>query len=238
VLVCLITAGVRIHVASLSEDKHIEQLYSAATELHDQTSWLLSDRDEELNGSDIDSSSSSDDGADHTLQDLVHDTKIYVNCLIDLGTALDCPALEPEHDHEPSLITFEQQSAHDYHTDLIKAKFPDAGLPLLQSLGRTSWRRYQRMQQERDDNALTQNVSTLCDKSQAAQSWFQDSGIDISLPPPVSVYAKSAASFTSSVVGSAPNGIPALPAQAKDGQLFECNACGKLIRAFNNRAWR
>lgn len=235
---CLTFVAVKYHVAPLNNDERVAQLYLAATELHDQTRWLLSGQDEESAESDPDSSSSSDDGIDHKLQDLVQDVKIYTNCLIDLGAALDCPALEPEHDHEPSLITFEERFAHDYHTDLIKAKFPEAKLPLLQSLGRTSWRRYQRMQQERDDNALTQTKSTPCDKSHATKSDFQDSGIGTSLPPPASVYAISVTSFTSSVAGSTPNGIPALPSQAKTGQLFECNACGKLIRATNNRAWR
>lgn len=237
VLSSLTNAGLRKYVLAQKPDEAILLLCDAATKLHSQTAWLLTDREDDVSNSDTESSSSSDEDTTQ-VQELVHRVRTYTNCLIDLGIALDNPALEPEHDDGPSLITLEQRSAHDYHTDLIKAKFPDAEYRLLQNLGHTSWDRYQRMQQERDLNAHTLLEPEACTKSQAASSEFQDSGIGTSLPQTVPTYAETIVSFISSISDGNRVNIPPLSAEAKKGLPFECNACGKLIRATNNREWR
>lgn len=199
---------------------------------------MLTDTNGDTTDSENESSSSSDDGASDKMHELIQRIKTYTNSLTDLSIALDCPALEPEHEDGPSLVTLEQRSAHDYHTDLIRAKFPEAEYCLLQCLGQTSWNRYQRMQQERDLNAHTQPTLLSCNKSQTVQSEFKDSGIGTSLPRVASTYAETVVSFMSSISSGKRVKIPPLPAEAKDGVSFECSACSKHIRATNNREWR
>ena len=200
----------------------------------------MTDADDDSSDSESDSSSCGDDSSSDKLHELTRRVSTYANCLIDLGTALDCPALEPEHDDGPSLVTLKQRCAHDYHTDLIRAKFPDADNDLLRSLGQISWDRYQRMQQERESNALAlaQPVQTSCHKSLAAGSEFQDSGIGTSLPQVASAYAETVVSFLTSVSEVKRVNIPPLSVEAKSGLPFECAACGKLTRATTNREWR
>lgn len=170
--------------------------------------------------------------------ELVRNVKHYTRCLVDLGTALDCPALEPEHHDRPSLVALEQRSAPDYYTELIKIKYPEAELCLLQSLGKTSWHRYQRMQQERNSNAEVRPEITSGTKSEAAESKFIDSGIGTSLPRPPSSYAETVLSFVTHMSEGKRVNVPPLPAEARNGQPFACTACGKLIVARSNREWR
>ncbi|KAF1359073.1 hypothetical protein EJ07DRAFT_122136, partial [Lizonia empirigonia] len=162
--------------ASKSEEA-IKALFFDATELYSQTRWLLTDTNDDISDSESDSGSSCADDAIDKVHELAQSVKVYNNCLIDLGTALECPALEPEYDDGPSVVMWEQRTAHDYHTDLIKAKFPQAEQCLLQSLGQISWNRYQRLQHERDSNAVAQSALIPGDKSLAAFSEFKDSGL-------------------------------------------------------------
>jgi hypothetical protein len=170
------------------------------------------------------------------LQELAQSIKVYTDCLTDLSSALVCPALEPEYDNEPSAVALETYSANDYHTELIRAKFPRAEMILLQCLGKTSWDRYLRMQRERDSNAHT--ISIQDGKSCFSRSEFQDSGIGASLPHGASSYAETIISFATSISGGKRVDIPPLPPGAKKGVPFECNACGNSVKATNNRDWR
>jgi hypothetical protein len=189
--------------------------------------------DSDDSDSDSDPDSCDDDEDRSTFQDMVQSIKTYTACLVDLGTALDCPALEPEIDDGPTQVVSGQRSAHDYYTDLVQAKFPQAELTLLQNLGSISWKRYLRMQQERDANAHTVHVTVSSTKS---SSEFQDSGLGSSIP--ATRYAESTVSFMTSVAGGKRVQIPRLTTEAKGGAPFECNACGMRIRMMNNRDWR
>ena len=225
----------KTHVIPNTNDEGIDRLCSIASELYHQTKWLLTDSKEDSDRSDSDSDpddSSEDEDAD-ILHDMVQSIKTYTTCLVDLGTALICPALEPEIDDRPSRVIAEQRSAHDYHTDLVRAKFPEAELSLLQGLGSISWKRYLRMQRERDTNAHAVHASVSGTKS---RSDFQDSGLGSSIP--ASRYAESTVSFMTSVAGGKRVQIPSLTIEAKKGTPFECNACGMRIRMTNNRDWR
>jgi hypothetical protein len=232
------TTGLRDYVLPRTQDEAIGNLCTAATELCSQTKWLLTDTNDDDSDSDSDFSVSGNDTATNKLQELVQSIKIYTNCLIDLSTALSCPALEPEHDDKPSLVRLEQRSGHDYHTDLVRNKFPQAEVRLQQSLGKISWDRYLRMQQERTSNVHGHPTLTSGDKSRAADSEFQDSGLGTSLPQLASTYAPTILSFMTSISGGKGVRIPPLSVEAKKGIPFECNACGKYIRSTNNREWR
>jgi hypothetical protein len=197
--------------------------------------------------SDSDSDKSGDEQEQSGLERLVKDVKTHVDCLVDLGNALECPAIDPEHEDEPSVLKFEQRAAHDYHADLILAKFPKAHVELVVCLGRISWDRYQRMQEQREvnANAITslhidnEGIVASAQKSRLADSEFKDSGLGTSLPSaPPSRYAETVISFMTSIAGGKRVQIPPLPTEARNGAQFECNACGKNIRATNNREWR
>jgi hypothetical protein len=232
----LTTTGLRYQVALDKHDEAIRGLITAANKLDDQTRLLLIDANDEISESGSDSESSCDEGVAGNLQELVQSIKVYTSCLTDLSSALACPALEPEYDNEPSAVTPEPRFANDYHTELIRAKFPRAEMILLQCLGRTSWDRWQRMQRERDFNA--QNISIQDGKSCFSKSEFLDSGIGTSLPHGASNYAETLLSFATSISGGKRVDIPPLPPGAKKGVPFECNACGNSIKATNNRDWR
>jgi hypothetical protein len=174
---------------------------------------------------------------------MAHRVKTYTNCLMGLGTALVCPAPDDVHDDKPSVVEAGPRFAHDYHINLIQAKYPAADTPLLQVLGQISWSRFLRMQHERDNNTATteepqEMIAPGVPKSIGPNSEFQDSGIGTSLAKTQSSYAPSTVSFMTSISGGERVRIPPLPAEGKKGLPFECTACGKLVRATNNREWR
>ncbi|KAF2036132.1 hypothetical protein EK21DRAFT_52546, partial [Setomelanomma holmii] len=216
-----------------------------ADQIYSQTRWILNSADADLSDSDSDSETGigNEPGG---FQTFVKDIKTHLDCLLDLSSALDCPAVDTNTPDEPSILKVEQRAAHDYHADLILAKFPKAHIDLAQCLGKTSWQRYQRMQQEREHNANGNTTSPAQEqamasdaKSSLAISEFQDSGLGSSLPSaPPTRYAETVISFMTSITGGNRVQIPPLPAEAKIGAPFECNACGRQVRAFNNREWR
>ena len=221
------------------------QLRESTAEVCNQTKWLLSGFSESTNDHDSsDSVTSSDDLERSSMNRIVEDTKTYTECLVDLSAALQCPATNREQEDGPSNLRVQERAAHDYHTQLILAKYPSAQADLIESLGKTSWSRYQRMVLERESNANAQTHAELptqhiATKSHFADSEFQDSGLGTSLPSaPPTTYAETVISFMTSIGGGKRIQIPSLSAEAKSGAKFECNSCGKHIRATTNRDWR
>jgi hypothetical protein len=209
----------------------------------------LKETEGDISDSDSDSDSCSDNispaakGGDEGIERMVKEVKMHVNCLIDLSSALEFPAIDPQPIDEPSVLKIEQRAAHDYHVDLITAKFPKVQAQLAERLGRISWARYQRMQQEREVNASIaapeeEDMAALAPKSHMLNSEFRDSGLGTSLPVPPTRYAETALSFMTSITGGKRVDIPPLPPKARTGLQFECNACGRCICALNNREWR
>jgi hypothetical protein len=225
------------------ENDTIVQLRESIVEVCSQTKWLLSSFSESTDDNDSsDSDISSDDLERSGMSRIVEDTKTYTECLVDLSAALQCPAMDQEQEDGPSIMRVEEREAHDYHTQLLLAKYPSAQADLIGSLGKTSWNRYQRMVHERASNANAQmnvELHTAAIKSRIADSEFQDSGLGTSLPsaPPTS-YAETVISYMTSIGEGKRIQIPPLSTEAKNGAQFECNACGSKIRATTNRDWR
>lgn len=231
-----------------SNDTVATRLRFETAQFHSQTKWLISGPEESASDSDSDSdtSGSDDDAAQPSY--LAEAVRAHLDCLLDLSNALEYPAEDPEENEDrPSALQVGQRPAHDYHTDLIRAKFPEIQIALAECLGKISWDRYQRMQKERDRNAMALVASATEEqvdveavaKSQFANSEFQDSGLGTSLPPgPATEYAETIISYMTSMTGGKRIQIPPLSAEAKAGAKFECNACGKHIFAQNNREWR
>lgn len=211
----------------------------------------MKEPDGNVSDSDSDGYSSSDsdnpisENKNGGLNHFAEDVKMHVQCLSDLSSTLEFPAVDPEPTDEPSVLRIEQRAAHDYHVDLITAKFPKAQISLAECLGKMSWDRYQRMQQEREINARyvagsapEEEAVASAQKSRLADSEFKDSGLGTSLLAPPTHYAETVISFMTSIAGGKRVQIPPLPQEAKSGSQFECNACGRHIRATNNREWR
>jgi hypothetical protein len=201
-----------------------------AQSLYDQTKCILDGFNETSSEGGSDTDSSEDEAGKTNVESAVKDVKIYTQCLIDLGAALECPATDPGYeDNEPSITRLENRSAYDYYSDIIKANYPSASLQIVECLGKANWDRYQRLQLERSQNANTAL------KSHVAGSEFQDSGLGTSLP---STYAQTVMSFASSLADGKAAQVPPLPQEARKGEPFECGACGKYIKVTTNRTWR
>ncbi|KAJ8114276.1 hypothetical protein OPT61_g3797 [Boeremia exigua] len=218
--------GLQKRIRTSESDLVVNHLLASAVKLCDQTRWLLTDINDSTSDndsdSDSDSAASSSDVWDRSeATNLAQSIKTYTDCLIDLGSALDYPALEPYQEGAPGLVTLELRSADDYHTALIRAKFPQAEISLLQHLGQASWSRYQRMQKEREVNAYGEVTLISNEKSQIAKSEFKDSGIGTSLPQATSAYAETVVSFMTSISGGQRVNIPPLPTEAKAGLPFK-----------------
>ncbi|EUC42453.1 hypothetical protein COCMIDRAFT_51464, partial [Bipolaris oryzae ATCC 44560] len=241
---CLLD-GMSNFVLPQVKDASVQRQQTTASELYREWKWYLKATDES------ESEDESDSGDDHEEEDnlptrvdvMIRRLKTYINCLIGLGTALECPAPDESHDDEPGVVGLGPRFAHDYHTDLIQAKYPVADVYLVQVLGKISWSRFLRMQRERDNNTaatpeLQGLLAPLATKSTGLSSEFQDSGIGTSLAKSQSSYAESTVSFMTSISGGERVRIPPLPAEGENGQPFECIACAKIVRAENNREWR
>jgi hypothetical protein len=238
-------------VVPRTSDVTILRRHAVALELYVQTKWLVLNDDDSDGDSDGDSESEAQSDDAHSeskaagqmmrAKSMVGKIETYTNCLMAMGSALDCPAPDDEHVDKTGQLSGEQRCASDYHADLIKAKFPQADVLLVHQLGKASWERYQRMQQERELNSNEGIVSIVSDKSHATFSEFKDSGLGTTLPPPPSYYAPtivSARSFISSISGGRGIDIPSLSPEARNGAFFDCNACGRSIRAVTQREWR
>ncbi|KAF1828670.1 hypothetical protein BDW02DRAFT_211004 [Decorospora gaudefroyi] len=228
------------------ENPEVAQLRETTAEVCSQTKWLLTSFEESKDdGDSSDSDTSSDDPEQNGMSRIVEDTKTYTECLVDLSAALQCPAVDKEQEDGASILKVEERAAHDYHTQLLLAKYPSAQVDLIETLGKISWDRYQRMVRERERNANGQahtepqahQHTTV--KSHLSHSEFQDSGLGTSLPsaPPTS-YAETVISFMTRIGGGKRIQIPSLSTEAKSGARFECNACGRQIQATTNREWR
>lgn len=169
---------------------------------------------------------------------LTRKVKLYTECLVDLGPSLRCPAQDTVVDESTQLPSVEQRSGDEYHTELLSIKFPSASTNLLKCMGKASWNRYRRLQQERLVNEHHRLLSAAGNKSHATNSTFQDSGIGQSTRPAASSYAGSMLSFVTAIAGGKRVRVPPLPSEAKRGLPFECDACGKNVRVWDNRSWR
>jgi hypothetical protein len=172
-------------------------------------------------------------------EDVFAEMKLSLNCLVDLNNALQHPAVDTSNQFEaPSFPRLVDRAPHRYYADLILVKYPKASHTVVESLGLANWIRYQRLQAARDKAARNEKLVVDTSRSRIAESKFLDSGIGTSILAPTSTYAETIASFTSSVSGGHRAQIPPLPAGAKDGEQFDCIACGMRIKANSTRAWR
>jgi len=207
---------------------------------HEQTKFILAELEDTASDSGSDADSSGDEFDRDNLDSVVDEIKTYIQCMVDLNAALERPATDPDRcDNEPSIPRLGERKVHEYFAALIIAKFPKANLDVAECLGKANWDRYQRMQEERNNNLNNHTVySEELPKSHLAKSAFQDSGLGTSIPAQPTTYAATVISFMSSVSDGKQIQVPPLSTEARNGKAFECNACGKYIKATTNREWR
>ena len=183
--------------------------------------------DDEANRSDESEADFPTDSIDEVLEDL----KVGIRCLIDLIPSILWPAEDPEHGEKVRLISFlKERTAHQYYVDLISERFPKADTNLIERLGQANWARFKRGQAEREANVEMETIDINLSGSVYSPSKFHDSGLGSSLP-----YAQS---VVSSHVDGSKSRIPPLSEDAKKGEPFPCDACGRPIRVKSNREWR
>ncbi|KAH7116726.1 hypothetical protein B0J11DRAFT_494113, partial [Dendryphion nanum] len=205
--------------------------------LYDQTKWLI---DENASDSGSDSEGSSDEGQSTQVEIILEDIKMYTQCLVDLNIALECPAVDPDFvERGIHIDRLETRNAHDYYSDLIVAKYPEANIDLVECLGKANWERFQRMQIERANNLQSYKpIVATFEQSAVSKSEFRDSGLGTSVPAQTSTYAQTIISFMTSLSGGKHLQIPPIPLEGKNGQPFECLACGRDVLVQTNREWR
>ncbi|KAI9784903.1 MAG: hypothetical protein M1816_000598, partial [Peltula sp. TS41687] len=148
--------------------------------------------DDTASCSDSSEFSYSDDGDDDEgkIRNMLEDLTNRIECLIDLEPLIKWPVPDIEIETVASVKLLEKDRlAHQYYADLIRTKFPDADLKLVDQLGRANWDRYERLQAEKVANAVNaaNEPSQLSAFEEAAmatvpESKFHDSGIGCSLP--------------------------------------------------------
>lgn len=208
--------------------------HTSITVLLEESRYVISGLQEDSDGNESDSDGSEYNHSNDSIQATAEDIKTYIQCLIDLSSSINCPAMDPEyHDQIPTLPALEKRNAHDYYADLISAKFPQASPDLVDRLGKANWSRYQRIQAERILNASAeaQDIPQFGAASVLAGSKFHDSGLGSSS-------AATTVSYISSLTDGNRPRIPPLPEEARKGQPFDCDVCGKKIRVRNNREWK
>ena len=170
-------------------------------------------------------------------KDILEDLDTYTQCLVDLSPSLAFPATDRANPEEALVgMIVRSREPHQYHANLIGARFPEAAPEIVEHLGRCNLERYKRVSAERIANLQTPQLpGKVLDEGTA--SHFQDSGLGSSLPAQMD-YAPSMTSYFSSSAGGDRPHLPALPEEAKRGTPFTCDACGEMIRVTNKRDWK
>ena len=162
--------------------------------------------------------------------------------LIELNSALEHAVIDPEYVHEvPAMPNELSLAPHQFYSNCIREKFPQAAEELIEHLGKANLERYRYIQaqkesvDEEDEALVVQETATVHDRG---ASTFHDSGIGTSLQR--STCAPSViSSFASTEAGGSFNfKFPPIPEVAKSGEPFECDGCGRQVVMANQRAWR
>jgi len=168
-----------------------------------------------------------------SIEEVLEDLKVGIRCLLDLIPSILWPIEDPEHREKvPKLDFLQERTAHQYYSDLLSKRFPEADPNLIERLGQANWTRYKRGQAEREANVEKETIDIDPSGSVYSPSKFHDSGLGSSVPARTT-YAQS---IVSSDGGS--SRIPPLSQNAKKGEPFPCDACGRSIRVKSDREWR
>lgn len=179
--------------------------------------------------------------------EIAEDIWTDVQCLLDLDPLIKHPA--PDLARAPQLLqlTPSEWKPHVAYIDRIRSRFPKADPTLVDRLGRANWERFLKGNADREKNQKAE-VEPAPEEQQAGVdvagtvahytepvSKFHDSGLGTSINTG-SAYAETLMSYRQE--GGESVKIPPLPKEAKQGNPFECVACGGKLVITNSSAWK
>lgn len=234
-----------------------EQHYTYQS-LLDQSKFSLSQDDDELekevheSDSDEDTAETTDSedyGVDASLQRL----SFLVQCLFDLGDALDTPAQDPDYLNEPRTgSTSIRLAPYQAYVQKIRDRFPLAPMAVVENLGQANFRRHQQIikrieeEEEKEEEEAAQaraptTQEATIDMSIRSATDFKDSGLGSSIPQALET-SKLDYSEVSSVMSimaeEAWKAFPQLTQDAKHGEPFHCVACGRMMIITKTGLWK
>lgn len=209
-----------------------------------------------------DSSSTFGDSSDNW-GDMMDDLTTDVQCLIDLDLMIQSPIFDSllrgcgGHGKDKMAPDWEP---HLSYSDKIVNRFPAAAAGLVNRLARANWERFQKTNASREKNiavaaaaavndaeeqpivqgiisavVVTDGGSQIAESQTEPVSKFHDSGLGDSVRTG-STYADTIMSYQAR--GRESVRIPPLPEGAKQGNPFNCVACGRLMVIMNNSDWK
>jgi hypothetical protein len=172
--------------------------------------------------------------------------------LNDLNAFIASPVLDLVQDQvEKPATEIGHTTPHQFFSSCIRERFSNVSKELADQLGMLNLERYQRLSRLRvkNEDAIAIDVSDVV--SRQSSSLFDDSGYRSAQQlssygqsrPLVAQGAPSVAmtalsSRLSSLVEGGRSRYPMLPDQANRGELFDCAACGRHIRALRKHEYR
>lgn len=208
------------------------------------------DGSSDSDGSGSDSSTSSNQASDW--DEILEDFATEVECLLVLDPIIRCPAPDirrrrGNRGKEKMAIDWEP---HLSYSDKITNRFPNAPAKLVDRLARANWQRFLKTKTAREENIaaadkervaeptiamLTPDAQLELALTELISSKFNDSGVGTSVRTG-STYADTIMSYQAQ--GRESVRVPPLPEGAKQGEPFDCVACGRQLRITNNSAWK
>ncbi|KAK6064106.1 hypothetical protein SCUP515_11959 [Seiridium cupressi] len=203
---------------------------------HESGGTTLGAPDEDGNAS-----SSSDDEDGDGLETKLDNLDCYVECLIELDSALSNPAIDLDKQNNPDPRTNYALAQYHQYSMRIKDLYPGVSEEIAGLLGEVNYHQYwqlhemrERAEQGRNTNPQQPRILNI----DAAGTVLHDSGIGTSVRTET-VYAKSHASSNVSEMGHGKRSyFPALTREAKLGSPFRCDACGHHVTVTRSRLWK
>ncbi|KAK6083063.1 hypothetical protein SCUP234_03891 [Seiridium cupressi] len=203
---------------------------------HESGGTTLGAPDEDGNAS-----SSSDDEDGDGLETKLDNLDCYIECLIELDSALSNPAIDLDKQNNPDPRTNYALAQYHQYSMRIKDLYPGVSEEIAGLLGEVNYRQYwqlhemrERAEQGRNTNPQQPRILNI----DAAGTVLHDSGIGTSVRTET-VYAKSHASSNVSEMGHGKRSyFPALTREAKLGSPFRCDACGHHVTVTRSRLWK
>lgn len=172
------------------------------------------------------------DGLFQTLRNMIDSLRV-------LKSSLDS-VVDDESDDEPSRqpMYLQERPAYQYYVDLIRGRFPLAGVQLAQELGKSNWDRYNYVL------SLSERIQVGVEviETTRPQSEFFDSGVGSSAPSDNRITHEAlldcAATIVSSRAGVSHKRLPPLPDEGRSGNSFDCEICYRKVQMRRTKEWK
>ena len=171
--------------------------------------------------------------------------------LIDLGPTLErtlrCMARASSKSSPPVIMPFNVSEAAKAYASLIRDKFNQAPIQLVERMGEANWQRHKKMRKQigsaseksEEESVLDEDLGGAVSTS-LPSSTFHNSGIGTSLPVQTRYTPSHASLISSNTEGlSGRLRVPREPAEVVAGRPFKCHFCGKKLSNIRTRVqWK